>query len=205
MNLFRLFFGLWLSQNLICRFGQFLTPLLHLRAGQNRLLVLGHGLLLLLQLIEPRLKVLTGRQDLLQLLTGDMTIPLARRCGDLAVAAHVAAYPAQHFLATAGLFTSRLHRITQGLQLVEFVDELDLCSIKVIEKPVFGLLKLLLELLPIIWRDKGHPVAPVPNLGAGIEDVALQVIFPLIGFDDFSHFCLHLRLLILPLLQDLWR
>ena len=33
--------------------------------------------------------------------------PLARRCGDLAVAAHIAAYPAQHFLATAGLFTSR--------------------------------------------------------------------------------------------------
>jgi hypothetical protein len=55
------------------------SPLLHLRAGQNRLLVLGHGLLLLLQLIEPRLKVLTGRQDLLQLLTGDMTIPATQK------------------------------------------------------------------------------------------------------------------------------
>ena len=34
------------------------------------------------------------------------------------------------------------------------------------------LLKLLLKLLPIIWRDKGQPVTAVPNLGAGIEDVA---------------------------------
>ena len=54
------------------------SPLLHLRAGQNRLLVLGHGLLFLLQLIEPRLKVLAGCQDLLQLLTGDVTIPAKR-------------------------------------------------------------------------------------------------------------------------------
>ena len=33
--------------------------------------------------------------------------PLARRCGDPAEAVHVAAHPAQHFFATAGLFTSR--------------------------------------------------------------------------------------------------